>query len=115
MSEEKKTNPVVSQIEKESGNGSVPGAQMKAAIAARHRETDETVGEGFVDLVIEDDKVVLCGKPIERKWYDPPPSKEDWRRQWEFIKKKLAARGSIKNVNQHSGQRDLFKKMVDRG
>ena len=78
--------------------------------------TSNGSGEKFVDLQIFDDYVVLSGTKLMREKFD---TVQDFRMFWEFYKKQLRERGSIKGTNAKNNDHfksdmDLFRKMVNR-
>ncbi len=77
-------------------------------------EAKKMVDGKFVDMEIFDDHVIICGHKIERKksWN---VDVKTWRMQWEFLRKKLAARGPMATANHHGpDEYELFQKMVNR-
>jgi hypothetical protein len=87
---------------KDKANGAVPP------------QPDEKYVDGkFVDIEIADDYIVLCGTRLERKKISQSDATE-WKRQWEFIKKKLAVRGPMATANIHGSPFDALRKMLER-
>jgi hypothetical protein len=81
--------------------------------------TNNGDGQKFVDLVVHNDYVILSGTKLERtKVYKGTP--QDWVLMWEGYKKRLATRGSMKNVNVKNNEHftsdmDKFRAMIERG
>jgi hypothetical protein len=71
--------------------------------------------DNFVDLIIHEDYVILVGKKIERVKAAGNLDKKTWVIQWNFLKERLAARGSIRDANKpQKSNMEIFRECLNR-
>jgi hypothetical protein len=74
---------------------------------------DKFIDGKFVDLIVHEDYIIHCGRKYYRKDWQDKGDAAEWKRQWEFIKRKLAARGPLATANMHGNPLDDFKKLIE--